>query len=698
MTFEREPGLTSERAGRSPSRVRVGRAAEQAAVLRLQRLLGNRGTRALLRSPPGPRGEFPTLSDTATASGLDDSSWKQKVAAAKKALDDRKVDEATALYTELYQDLAKTAGADVVDDIPASFPVNRANKDDTGFKPGLNLVLGSGSDKGGTTAWVDASGKFRVPLSFTSGDPAPHIAVRLYSSSFTADKTMALDTLRHEMTHAVHLQKTLKQLRAWRLVDRTGDEGRFEKWLGAHRADLSDADVALVKAAAKGLKGSTEVLAYVEGFMAVFHLIDPAPPPVHLVYGELLGVLETSTVLPWASADSAVQTEAIRRLEQYYCEVLDFAHRRSFDEWVATQANQAQDEEAALKKASTPAAVRDANDHLALKRKDLVGRLQKIPAKCKARSTGADMPADTAARHAALLNAGKPGDEALVLAELRRLDPTTLAKVDDAAAKMPKNAGAALRRKISFARHRPDDAVPGIDDLTIKGGDTTVNGQAVDGGTVTVTSKSDLSWSQTFPRTGKQSQGLTNAVTFQYAGANARRAHWIQLISRQVTVINADGSKTVLDKETSNSAGISYRLTPAKSPPILAVDRVTRSEPWYEHGSPSHRDQGAIRIADVPDPHEGDFGHYIAEDSTAKGVLATAHLTTYLIRDDKVLFRADTDVTWNWTRNTKRQRSTDPPYTPTGPLYKPSGKPVQALDRRDRDALLHDFPDLDYLP
>jgi hypothetical protein len=102
--------------------------------------------RALLRSPdpPPPRGEFATQSSAAAEGGLDAASWKQKVADAKQALDERNPDVAAARYTELYQDLAKTAGANVIADIPDSFPVHRANADDTGFKPGLNLVLKPG--------------------------------------------------------------------------------------------------------------------------------------------------------------------------------------------------------------------------------------------------------------------------------------------------------------------------------------------------------------------------------------------------------------------------------------------------------------------------------------------------------------------------------------------------------------------------
>jgi hypothetical protein len=295
-----------------------------------------------------------------------------------------------------------------------------------------------------------------------------------------------------------------------------------------------------------------------------------------------------------------------------------------------------------------------------------------------------------------LLRGGKPGDEALVLSELRRLDQATLARVDEAAAKLPKDSGAVLRRKISFVRHAPADAVAGSDDLVITGGDTKVDAQAVDGGTVTVTSSSDLSWSETFQNARKVTQSLRNAVTFQYKGAGAPRSHWIQLISRQVVVTDAHGRETVLDKADTNSAGISYRLTPKGSSPIIAVDRSS-SEAWYDRGSPSHRDPGSINVADVPQPHESLFKEFLTGANAAQKVRSTAHLTTYLVRDDRVLFQVATDVTWDWVRNSKAG-STGSPYQVTGPLYVVNAKSVEALDKRDREALVRDFPDMNYLP
>jgi hypothetical protein len=87
----------------------------------------------------------------------------------------------------------------------------------------------------------------------------------------------------------------------------------------------------------------------------------------------------------------------------------------------------------------------------------------------------------------------------------------------------------------------------------------------------------------------------------------------------------------------------------------------------------------------------------ITEASPAQNVRSIAHLTTYLVRDDKVLFRVATDVTWSWDRNTKHGPN-EPPYKASDPVYKVDAKLVRALDQHHREALVRDFPEMDYLP
>lgn len=69
---------------------------------------------------------------------------------------------------------------------------------------------------------------------------------------------------------------------------------------------------------------------------------------------------------------------------------------------------------------------------------------------------------------------------------------------------------------------------------------------------------------------------------------------------------------------------------------------------------------------------------------------------TYLVRDDRILFRVATALSYTWQR--RKDGDTGGPYDVHGPVYDVNGKAASALDKRDREALVRDFPNLDYLP
>src|SRR5690242_4533042 len=146
---------------------------------------------------------------------MDAATWERTVAAAKDALVGGRLDEARDLYTSLYQDVAKTAAADAAG-IAADLSVKLAKVDGTGYKPGLNMILGSGGSKGGSTGFVDKSGRFNVTLDLSPGAEVPAVAIRVYSSAFVEDKARSLGVLRHEMTHAHHHQALLELVASWR--------------------------------------------------------------------------------------------------------------------------------------------------------------------------------------------------------------------------------------------------------------------------------------------------------------------------------------------------------------------------------------------------------------------------------------------------------------------------------------------------
>jgi hypothetical protein len=259
---------------------------------------------------------------------MDDKTWHDTVGDAKAALAAGRNDEAVALYTKLYQDLAAAAGAGALRDVGKSASINVAKSKDTGFAPGLNLVLGSGGATGGTTAFIDDSGNFGVSLPPGKG-AKPHIAIRLWSSSFDGDRTIALGVLRHEMLHAHHHEQAL---------DALAKKG--------HKP--SGVDKVLVDEITAGGSVNTEVLAYVEGFMTMFHLLDPPPKdPRHPVYVELLGVVETRRLWPWKSASPTIRDEALGRLREYYLHTLDASHQAAFADWVNAQVAQVDKDAAA---------------------------------------------------------------------------------------------------------------------------------------------------------------------------------------------------------------------------------------------------------------------------------------------------------------------------------------------------------------
>lgn len=314
-------------------------------VLQLQRAIGNRATTALLRAPQKP-GEFTLVEDLYPTGTMDSATWRRTVASAKAALDGRRADEARDLYTSLYRDLAKTAAADAAG-IAADFSVNLAKVDDTGYKPGLNLILGSGGSKGGSTGFVDNSGHFNVRIDLASAE-VPAVAIRLYSSAFVEDKARSLGVLRHEMTHAHHHHALLEFVARWRSTLKPGASPKprahapaaadFETWLEANgkKLGVSRADVAVaLETERHQVTHKTEVLSYVEEFITAFGLIQPVPTTHDPIFAQLLGVLESGR---WAGAEDDVRKAAEARLDAYYRKVLTPAQRKVFDDWVAEQA------------------------------------------------------------------------------------------------------------------------------------------------------------------------------------------------------------------------------------------------------------------------------------------------------------------------------------------------------------------------
>ena len=270
--------------------------------------------------PRGGPGHTERIEDAYPIGSLGETRWRDLLASAEKAADDGRAAEAIRMYLILYQDAAKIAQADyIVRTSSASIAVATGPKNNPkGVKPGLNFVLQKRSDWGtnATTAFVDPTGKFGVRLN-PRGQLQPEVAIVLTRSAFKPNKEETLAILRHELTHA----------------------------------DIDNEDASAALAADPKVKAppdvtseaKSEVLAYLEGFMTMFHLTDPPPNDVnHPSFIELLGAIEARPgFYPWASVGETVRKEAVGRLQEYYCHALDEPHRNSFDGWVMGQAESA---------------------------------------------------------------------------------------------------------------------------------------------------------------------------------------------------------------------------------------------------------------------------------------------------------------------------------------------------------------------
>ena len=201
-----------------------------------------------------------------------------------------------AAYEALFRDIAVTAG---MDQIPGFNLASIPTTDGKTAQPGLNFTLKAGES--GHTAWVDKSGKFGVKLNPTKKQPPEvAIAVILGPVALSADKGLSLRTIRHEMVHARHKVKVLDAVRTWQAA--SGKAG-LDDWLNAagRQEEDVDLDLALIGKGAQDAASNTEVLGYVEGFTNDYHRRAATMAAASMSFFELLGVVVTEKVYPWAS-------------------------------------------------------------------------------------------------------------------------------------------------------------------------------------------------------------------------------------------------------------------------------------------------------------------------------------------------------------------------------------------------------------
>jgi hypothetical protein len=281
-------------------------------------LLKPAGAPTVQRVPSPENPPVSTLSPTGT---MNDQQWTAAYQAAV-------ANPSAAAYEPLFRDIAITAG---MDQIPGFDLTSIPTTDGETARPGLNFTLKRGET--GHTAWIDKTGKFGVKLNPTKGKPPEvTIGIILGPLALNADKGLSLRTVRHEMVHARHKVKVLEAVKSWQAASgQAGLDDWLKRQVGTKK--MSDLDLALISKGAQDAASNTEVLAYIEGFTNDFHRRAATMAAAAMSFFELLGVVVTEKVYPWAGADPAVRQEGLARLKDYRGR-LDPDHQRLWKEWL----------------------------------------------------------------------------------------------------------------------------------------------------------------------------------------------------------------------------------------------------------------------------------------------------------------------------------------------------------------------------
>jgi hypothetical protein len=255
--------------------------------------------------------------------------------------------ERTGEVTPLYAEIATLAKADRSLDVKgttkADINVTRdARKGEKDIKPGLNYVAKLTGK--GECGFVDGQGVFRGPTLPVSLDgPLPKVAILLGPAAFQQGKDGALGTLRHEMKHVEHFKTMIDWLARWRQdvakqrgagkLDDAAARQRFDAWVDRHKG-IGKVDHALLLGERAGSHANTELLAYVEGFINIWHLRqDPPALTVGYDYPPALYQLRRAGE-EYNRAASAVKAVALDRLREYVKTVLTTKEQAHLKTWL----------------------------------------------------------------------------------------------------------------------------------------------------------------------------------------------------------------------------------------------------------------------------------------------------------------------------------------------------------------------------
>jgi hypothetical protein len=233
-------------------------------------------------------------------------------------------------------------------------------------------------------------------------------------------------------------------------------------------------------------------------------------------------------------------------------------------------------------------------------------------------------------------------------------------------------AAARVLRIIQYAMTRPSSAPKGKLDIVNKG--AVAHCAKLGEGTISV-----------HTGVGLKGEATQENYTVGYEGKDADQMQWLQFIWREVEVTHPDRGKYRLGDEITTTGG-TYKLTTDPSKPNYNTDSADKKEPFYTVGGMGERTADATTMLDEPSPMTKMIE--AAYDAGATAVTSRAHFTTYMLKGMDVAYRLGIDVEWATTSKTV------PPRT----QKVSSGAEATALDPRQRERLLQQFPAYEWIP
>ena len=548
---------------------------------------------ALLQRRPAKSDVIPSLG----APG-DPKQWSQKRSG---DIDPQYADIATIAQANKLRDVRGTTAQDI------GHPKSGAKPNATDVKPGLNFT--EKLPKGGLaeTGFVDAKGLYKGPrMPVTLDGPLPRVAITLTAAAFHFGKDHAVATMRHEMEHAAHMEMMIDRLAQWRAAVKAKDANatlgdaaartRFDAWVMAQTTTLSKVDRALLLEEQNEKKQraySSELLAYLEGFMTVFHLGPQQPSYSNSANypGAIEQLWGAAKLFAGASAD--VQAEGFNRIRAYYRDVLDTKGKTAFRDWMWWLIDHVRE---------TPPDLSAADASVAKKMKSDFGAhvafLNRVLAVAREDEFARNKPAD-----------------------LGHAEPVNVSNAGEVAGK-PRDPGGA---PVSVGRGK-------VEIRKTVAYRTTLTGKTPKGETVRSTGP---------PK--------KEGVSLAYTGPDVDQVRWLQFIWREVVAVFPDGSR-VPQKHTFTARPVGpYDLTTDKDVKFN-TDSATSRSPYYEQENSVNRTGTTLTLYDEPD-HWDSLAKKPFEDKAKppKHVTSSAHLIDYLVRGTEVLYRAEIDMSWKFT-------------------------------------------------